>query len=180
MGIHAKDPEAGQGKEGSDFFDVLRPLAQTVHPGVDFQMHFDRIGGRRVQSPGVGAVRRSLDQIVRDEKGSLLGRRVAEDQDFAPDPGPAKLYSLLQGSHGKGAHADAVQIRGDRDGPVPVGVGLDDGHEGAALRQKSRELFHVPFQVFKVQLLPGAPLRHQPDNHGVRAYVCDHDIPSCQ
>ena len=178
VGIHAENPQAGQGKQGGQGVDVLCPLSQAAHAGVDLQMYFYRIGSGGVQSSCVGAVGRSLNQVVGGEKAGVLRGCIAHNQNFTLDAGLSKRDAFLKSSYGKGTHADPVQVRGNRQSSVAVSVGFYDCHKSAVFRKMLFQLLHVPFQVFIVQLLPGPLLGHEPENHGVRTDFRNHFIPS--
>ena len=89
---------------------MLCPLSQAAHAGVDFQMYFYRIGSGGVQSSCVGAVGRSLNQIVGGEKAGVLRGCIAHNQNFTLDAGFSKRDAFLKSSYGKGTHADPVPV----------------------------------------------------------------------
>ena len=117
--------QAGQGCA------VLRRNAQAAHPRVNGQVDADR-RARGVQRSPVGLVRHRLDQPPAAQKGDLLHRGVAQNQNGSPNSRPAQGDPLGQAGHGKGPNAAFLQAPGHNSRAVAVAVRLDHRHQPAA------------------------------------------------
>ena len=137
---------------------VVGEKAQPRHPrvqlDVDSQTAVQSLEAF-VERPGI---LQTVDLLADAHFCQILGvfyRRIAQNQNRAPDAVAAQLGSLLKIGDGQKLRAQLFQVAADGNRAVAVGVGLDHA-EKAALR---RELFPqgviIVIQIVQGYLCPG-------------------------
>ena len=95
--------------------------------------------------------------------GDQTGRDRVQDRDRRLDARVAQLDGLVEGRDAQAVHAGILQRPRHRDGPVPVRVGLDDGPDGGAGRDRAADGREVGEEGVEVDLQPrGARQRREP------------------
>ena len=121
--------------QGCDFGAQIRILpgdlkADAAHAGIHGKVKFGGQPHRQSglgQGQGIGVAVDGGTDIFQNGSGIGLHRGVAQNENGGQDPGTAKLHSLQHGADTeKGTFA--LQLPGQLNGPVAVGIGLDDSH----------------------------------------------------
>jgi len=95
---------------------------------------------------------------VRRVNGQVVGEWGSQHEDAPGEAFFAKANALRRPRNGKVPHAFVVQGLRDREGAVPVCVGLHDGHE---VRVGRSVLEHADV-VAEGRQVDGGPYRHEP------------------
>ena len=145
---------------------LLRRLRRAVgeeadarHAGIELEMDIQdviRAGEGRFQRLGVFERVHLLRDVHEDHAVGIFGRRIAEDQDRRADARAADLNGLFQIGDGEIGRAEISQRLADRDGPVAVGIGLDDAKEAAAGWDMAHDGVVVMFQIIHGHIGPGS------------------------
>ena len=81
-------------------------------------------------------------------------RHGVQDEDRERDPGVAQLQRLVEGRDGEAIRAGGLEGERDRDGAMPVRVGLDDGFHADARPRDRAQRREVAAQRVEVELQP--------------------------
>ena len=134
VGHDAREPQvAGGADEPQEVRGALRQHPQATHAGVDVQVDpgdAAQLESQFLESPtAIAGVDADVD-VVAQGLGGLLVQQRAQEQDGDAYARSPQLQGFGRGAHAQGRDAAAHGVVGHRDGPVPVGVGLDDQHGG--------------------------------------------------
>ena len=150
----------------ADREQLLRRLRRAVgeeadarHAGIELEMDIQdviRAGEGLFQRLSVFERVYLLRDVHKDHAVGIFGRRIAEDQDRRADARAANLNGLLQIGDGEIGRAEIGQRLADRDGPVSVGIGLDDAKEAAAGWDMAHDGVVVMFQIIHGHIGPGS------------------------
>ncbi len=133
--------------------------AYARHASIELEMDIEdviRAGEGRFQRLSVFERVYLLRDVHKDHAVGIFGRRIAEDQDRRADARAADLNGLLQIGDGEIGRAEIGQRLADRDGPVSVGIGLDDAKEAAAGWDMAHDGVVVMFQIIHGHIGPGS------------------------
>ena len=99
--------------------------------------------------------------------GRRLGRDRVEEEDRRPGCRPRRSSTrLVEGRDAQAVGAGRLERPGDRDGAVPVGVGLDDRLDPDAGRDRGAERARLPRSAVEVDLEPGGPRQRRAGRRG--------------
>ena len=126
------------------------------HTGVDLEVDVDPAPRGFAQRAGIVRADGALGELIAADDAPLVDGRIAEDKYQAPHAGPAELHALGKAGDREGTDADAVELPRRADGPVAVGVALQDRHELAALRREILKALCVVLERVEADLNPGA------------------------
>ena len=161
--IHALALDARQRAGTDDVVHALlevRPVAEKAEAGharIELYVYLQRLskahGLRRILQR-LGKAGHGLGDVLLDEHGGVLVRRMAEDEYRHCDSAAAQLQRLVKAGHGEVIRALSLQKPRDRQCAVTVRVRLHNAEKAAAIRQGRADGAVIVPQILKVYFRP--------------------------
>ena len=162
VGVDAVERDFGAGADGGGEGEGAFGLEAVVaHAGVDVDVGAGgalEAGGGAAEGVDGGAVGDCDGEVESDGASGVVRRDRAEDDDVVGEALFAQLLGFVYVEDADGGSAGLHGGAGDLQGPVAVGVGLDDGGEFGGAGEEA-QLAHVVADCGEVDLDPGAGRR---------------------
>ena len=133
--------------------------AQAGHAGVALDVDGDGAAGLHGpggQVPGEVDVIAGLGDVVLDQVFGVLGGGAAQDEDGGLHAGLTDLDGLVDAGNAQIVRAQLLQLFGDGNGPVAIGVGLHQAQIPGPLGGQGSQVMIIVGQPLHGHFRPGA------------------------